>query len=205
MAAESPSEAGPRTQKPRGRRGFALFAAVIIIAVIAVMATVVAVTLSGDNDQARIERAADVLHRLVAAMDTTRTATSFGANVTEYPGKLSQLTHKISGVSGTTDKGCNGVVITGTLAGKWKGPYYLVPIPTTGYPIAPGFFANDQIVKVATSDIYIQMNNVALHDAQGLELFVEKRLSGAGPIVIFSSTDPTTVQYHLNPANTSWC
>ena len=187
-------------EAPRGKEGFALFAAVIIIAVIAVLATVVTVTLSGDNDQARIERAADALHRLVAAMDTTKTATSFGANVTKWPATLSQLTHKIS----TADKSCGSTptAYTTKLAGNWKGPYYLVPIPTTGYPIAPGFVANNSLVWVSTTNLAIQMNGVSLRDAQGLELIVEKKSTGAGPVVTFALTDPTTVQYHLISATT---
>lgn len=183
------------------RRGFALFAAVIVIAVVAVLATVVAVTLSGDNDQDRIERAADALHRLVAAMDTvsTTTGSSFGGMVTNYPGRLSQLTHKISAAG---DLNCSGAVFGSTNAPKWRGPYYLVPIPTTGYPIVPGFVANDQLVKVSLTNLAIQMNNVSLHDAEGLELIVEKKSTGAGPVVTFALTDPTVVQYHLVKATT---
>jgi len=37
----------------------------------------------------------------------------------------------------------------------------------------------------------------SLADAKALELFVEKKNTGAGPIVTFALTDPTTVQYHL--------
>jgi type II secretory pathway pseudopilin PulG len=199
MAAEARPDSAPRTAEPRRRIGFALFAAVIVIAVIAVMATVVAVTLSGDNDQARIERTADVLHRLVAAMDTSKTFTSFGANVTQWPGHLSQLTTKIAS---SGDLSCSGAVYGTKNAPNWKGPYYLVPIPTTGYQIAPGFFANDLLVKVSTTNLAIQMNGVSLHDAQGLELFVEKTSTGAGPVVTFALTDPTTVQYHLISATT---
>lgn len=180
------------------RRGFALFAAVIIIAVIAVMATVVTATLSGDNDQDRIERTADVLHRFMAAIDTTRSGTgaSFGGMVTKYPAKLSQLTHKITGLS-ATDLDCSAAQYSTTNAGKWRGPYYLVPVPTAGYRIGPGFFANDQLVKVSTTNLAIQMNGVSLADAKALELTVEKLATGAGPVVTFALTDPTNVQYHL--------
>src|SRR5438477_7609431 len=82
MAADPMHPARDSAGKRLRRKGFALFAAVIIIAVIAVLATVVAVTLSGDNDQARIEKTADVLHRLAAAIDTVRISTgaSFDGN-----------------------------------------------------------------------------------------------------------------------------
>lgn len=203
--------ARPKAPMARGesRRGFALFVAVIVIAVIAVLGTVVMVTLSGNNDQDRIEKTADVLHRLVAAMDTVRTTTgsSFGGMVGtgKYPFKLSQLTHRIS----TNDLNCGGVAGTAYLNGdvsSWRGPYYLVPIPTTGFQIAPGFFANNQLVKVATTDLAIQMDNVSLADAKALELFVEKKNTGAGPVVTFSTaSDPTSVRYHLITTGTNIC
>lgn len=181
----------------RRRRGFALLAAVILIAVIAVVATVVTVTISGDNDQDRIERAADVLHRLAAAMDTVNSTTSgssFAGQInTKYPLMLSQLTHHIS----IADRWCNSALYTATDVTKWRGPYYHAPIPTTGYNVAPGFFANNTMVRVSATNLAIQMDNVSLADAQDLELVVEKKSTGAGPIVTFALTDPTSVQYHL--------
>lgn len=192
------AETSPTGKLPEGRGGFALFAAVIVIAVLAVMATVVTVTLSGDNDQARIENAADALHRLQTAMDTVNTSAgaSFTGSVTKYPGQLSQLTHKIA----NTELDCAGVVFGATNGPKWRGPYYLVPIPTTGYRIATGFFANNQLVKLSTTDMAIQMNGVSLADAKALELLVENISTGAGPIVTFALTDPTNVQYHNKSA-----
>lgn len=191
----------------RPRRGFALLAAVIIVAVVAVVATVVTVTISGDNDQDRIERAADVLHRLVAAIDTVRSSSgaSFGGSLgaTKYPFKLSELTHRIS----TSDLSCAGASGTPYAGGdvtNWRGPYYLAPIPTTGYRVAPGFFANNQLVKVSTTDLAIQMDNVSLADAKALDLLVDRRADGGGGAaasatirVTFALTDPTSVRYHI--------
>ncbi len=177
--------------------GFALFTAVILIAVMAVLSVVVFVAFAGDNDRERIERTADVLHRLVAAMDTTKSVTSFGANVGKWPGKLSQLVIPITGAA--PDLSCSGATFT---AANWKGPYYLAPIPTTGYPIAAGFTANDALVKVNTLTLAIVMPNVSLKDAQSLGLEVENKATGAGPVVVFSSTNPTTVQYRLISATT---
>lgn len=205
MAAETGPQPQAAAAGPREKRGFALFAAVIIIAVIAVLATVVTVTLSGDNDQARIETAADVLHRLVAAIDTVKSSSlgaSFagqvvGGTASMYPGRLSQLTHKLNSAAGSTDKSCANVVFPTANAANWRGPYYLAPIPTTGFNVAPGFFANDLLVRVSGTDLAIQMDNVKLWDAQRLELIVEKKSTGAGPLVTFAATDPTSVRYHL--------
>ncbi len=178
--------------------GFALFTAVIIIAVIAVLSAAVLVAFAGDNDRERIERTADVLQRLVSAMDTTKTVTSFGANVGKWPGKLSQLVIPLTGAAGEVS--CSGATFT---VGNWKGPYYLAPIPTTGYPIAAGFTANDALVKVNTLTLAIVMPSVSLKDAQLLGLEVDNKTTGAGPYVVFSSTNPTTsVQYRLISATT---
>jgi len=198
MAAETPPSVESRAAVRRARGGFALFAAVIIIAVIATLAAVVAVSLSGDNDQDRIERAADRLHRLVAAMDTTKSLASFGGNVNRWPGRLSQLTHKIS----TVDRGCTGTLYGSAQVIGWRGPYYLVPIPTTGYQIAPGFFANDLLVRVSATRLAIEINGVSLRDAQGLGLIVDKVSTGVGPVVTFALTDPTNMRYHLISATT---
>ena len=200
MAAETLASLETVTTPRRQRGAFALFAAVIVIAVIAVLATVVSVTLSGDNDQDRIEKTADVLHALVSSMDTVKSATgaSFGGMVLNYPFRLSQLTHKIS----TKDLACKGAGGAGTLynttdSAAWRGPYFLAPIPTTGFPITPGFTANEQLVRVSTLILAIRMDNVSLADAKALELVVEKSAAGTGPVVVFALTDPTSVQYRL--------
>ncbi|MBA3646615.1 MAG: hypothetical protein H0W63_10620 [Gemmatimonadaceae bacterium] len=190
-----------------GRRssfqGFALFAAVIVIAVIAVLSTAVLVAFAGDNDRERIERTADVLHRLAAAIDTlgssTQPAPSFRSDVGKGPGKLSQLVTKILP---TTDFNCAGVAYTTTTAGNWVGPYYYAPIPTPGYPIAAGFTANNTLVKVTTTSLAIVIPGVSLADAQSLELVVEGKNSGAGPIMFFSSTNMTSVQYRILSGST---
>ena len=185
------------------RGGFALLLAVIIVAIVAVLATVATVTLSGDNDQDRIEKVADVLHRLAAAIDTTRATTgaSFVGNVTKYPSRLSQLYSQIK----STDFRCTPGLATTflTFAPNWVGPYYLVPISTTGYPIASGFTAND-ILHIgpptgAVDTLAIEIPNVSLADAQLLELFVNKTgPTGLGRPVKYSPRDgssPVTIEY----------
>lgn len=188
MAAES--------RRSRRAFGFALLTAVVAIAIVAVFATTMLVTLSGDNDQARIERAADILHRLAAAIDTPRVAggQSFRSQVGTYPGRLSHLYTPIT----NTGRRCNGSY-TGGQVGNWRGPYYLVPLATTGHPIAPGFFAEDSMARISTTDIAIRLNNVALEDAKALELLVEKKSDGSGPIVTFTIAGgaPVDVRYHI--------
>jgi type II secretory pathway pseudopilin PulG len=199
MAADPQAIRRALARRPRRRQsdGFALFAVVVILTVAAILATAVAVTLSGDNDQARIERAADILHRLVAEIDTTRVATaqSFRGQVAKHPGRLSHLYTKIL----TTDRSCNGTY-SGAQVGNWRGPYHLVPISTAGHNIAPGFFAQDSLVRLTANDLAIEIPNVSLADAKGLELFVEKKSDGSGPIVTYAptgGTSPVVVRYHI--------
>lgn len=177
--------------------GFALFAAVILIAVVAVLSAVMLVAFAGDNDQERIERTADVLHRLAAEIDTTGGTASFRGNVGKGPGKLSQLVIPLTGAA--SELSCSGATMT---AANWKGPYHLAPIATTGHSIAAGFTANDALVKVTTTNLAIVIPGVSLNDAKSLELFVENKSSGAGPFVTFSSINPTDVQYHIISAAT---
>jgi type II secretory pathway pseudopilin PulG len=206
MVAEAAEHGSVASSRKRRRPGFALFAAVIIIAVIAVISTVVAVTLSGDNDQDRVERAADVLARLVAAIDTTRTAsigTSFAGVVRKYPSRLSQLYTKI----GSGDLECraaSALTFGTTPAGNWLGPYYYAPIGTAGYLVAPGFFASDLLhggMNGTTVDtLAIELTNVSLSDAQLLQLFVDRNglSNGLGKAVKYSPRDgssPVTVEY----------
>ncbi len=208
MAAEKPSGCLRRPQRSEcalRRRGFALFAVILIVLVTAVLATVVVTTLSGNNDQYRIENAADVLHRLAAEIDTTRLTSgqSFRGQVTVYPSKLSQLYTKIL----NTDIQCSSTGTTqfgSTNGPKWRGPYHLVPIPTTGFQIAPGFTANNAISRVSATVIAIQMPNSSLDDAKALELFVDRngKSDGTGPVVVFSLTDPTTINYRINNLGT---
>jgi hypothetical protein len=182
----------------RNRPAFALFVVIVAIVVAATLAAIVAVTLSGDNDQARIERVADILHRFVAEIDTTQAASgqSFIGQVGKYPSRLSHLYTKI--LNG--DLTCKGNTYGGGGAGGWRGPYHLVPIATTGHYLAPGFFANDVLTNLSNTDIAIEMQNVNLDDAKALELFVEKKSDGSGPIVTYApttGTSPVVVRYHI--------
>lgn len=201
MAADPRSEA---TNCPGPKRGgFALFAVILLVLMLAVAGTVVVVTLSGNNDQYRIENAADALHRLAAEIDTARAGQSqqsFIAQVTVYPSKLSHLYTKIL----STDVPCVGTGTYDLNADNWKGPYHLVPIPTTGLKIAPGFVANNAISRVSATVIAIQMPGSSLTDAQALELFVDRngKSDGTGPVVVFSATNPTTINYRISGLTT---
>src|SRR5438132_11708685 len=83
--------------------GFALFAIVVGIVVMTIIATLMVAPSSGDNKQERIQRVADILHRMVAEMDSVSGAvvnnfkghvllgSGTAANRPKWPGRLSQL------------------------------------------------------------------------------------------------------------------
>ena len=186
--------------------GFALFLVIAMVAVLAVLATVIAVNLTGDNDQKRVARAADILRRF--ELETVGVIPSFNGQVTQNPGLLSELVTKPL----TTDRNsCTTAQPAKTLtsANLWRGPYHLVPIPTTGYNLSPGFFANNLLVRNPSNTangagtLAIVMNNVSAADAVGLGLKIDGVGTGAGSTGLagshvqftLSGTNPITVQY----------
>jgi len=201
----------------RARRGFALFAIVIGIVVISVIATLMVAPISGDNRQERVQRAADVLHRLVAEMDsasgsmvnyhrgTMQAGNGPPSNRPKWPGRLSQLyTQPVN-----TDLTCAGTSYTaqGINVAGWRGPYHLVPIRSTGHNIAAGFFADDAIVRVSNTEAYIRIPNVALDDAKTLDLIVDDAANNVNGVVRYSpaGSTPVTVEYHFTAATGSPC
>ena len=176
------------------RRGFALIAAIVFVAVMAVIATVITVSLSGDNDARRIQKAADGLLRLAREIDSV--APSFRTEVRAKPGRLTQLVIPIT----TAMPDACGSNFTVAEGNRWNGPYHPVPIGAAGYPIAPGFVATDVLAaNVARTRLPIVMNNVAIADAEDLGLLVDGVSTGAGPVVTFTpnGTNPVTVSYNV--------
>ena len=201
----------------RKRSGFALFAIVVGMVVIAILATLMVAPLSGDNREARVERAANILHRLVAEMDSAsgnttnyfrghmQAGTGPPTNRPRWPGRLSHLyTQPLS-----TDLRCSGASYNagGVNVANWRGPYHLVPIQSTGHHIAPGFFADDGIVRISNTEAYIRLQNVALDDAMSLDRVVDNSVNAAAGAVRYSPTasTPVVVAYHFGSASGAPC
>jgi len=175
--------------------------AVVLMAVFAILATIITMSLSGDNDQERIEKVADELHRISSAMDSGG-AGSFMNDMPRYPKNLSALTHRIA----ATDLQCTGNKYAGGDVAKWKGPYYPVPIDPAGHYLAPGFVVSNTIIYTTTKpqDLRLQIPNVSLSDANLLDIEVDGVSDLANGIVTYSSTGPSigTVFYRAAiPAN----
>lgn len=199
------------------RRGFALFAIVVGMVVIAILATLMISPNSGDNSQARVERAADILHRLVAEMDSAsgnstnyfkghmRAGSGPPNNRPRWPGRLSDLYSQPA----STGARCSGGTYNaaGIDVTDWRGPYHLVPIQSSGHHIAPGFFADDAIVRVSNTEAYIRLQNVSLDDAKSLDLLVDRAANAASGAVQYTPTasSPVIVEYHFVAASGAPC
>lgn len=176
------------------------------------------------SDVARVDQAARVLAELADAIGrTTGTggATSFNqvigianATVTANAGRLSQLTFPIS----TNDRNSCMYTYTQSEANRWTVPYYYKFLPRAGFQVAPGFFAQDSLIRfnavgVATTvanrpaandarvygTLAIVMPNVAASDAIALANRVEGDQTGVTGAVRYTSNgnNPVTVFYHF--------
>lgn len=210
------------------RRGVTLIEIIVTAMILGIIGAIVyqneaAATKIG-SDVARIDQTARILGELADAIGrTTGTggATSFNqiigqanATVSANAGKLSQLTTPI------TSSGLNSCMYTYAQAeaGRWVKPFYHRIMPTTGVQIAPGFFAQDSMIRYngvgipttvanrpAQNDAFsfgtlsIVMPNVSASDAQALLNRVEGDPTGATGAIRYTPAGPSnvTVYYHF--------
>jgi hypothetical protein len=80
-------------------------------------------------------------------------------------------------------------------------------VATSGHNIAPGFFADDAIVRVSNTEAYIRMQNVSLDDAMALDLVVDNAPNAATGSVRYSPTgsSPVIAEYHFVAASGAPC
>jgi hypothetical protein len=78
---------------------------------------------------------------------------------------------------------------------------------TSGHHIAPGFFADDAIVRVSNTEAYIRLQNVTLDDAMSLDRIVDNADNAAAGTVRYSPTasSPVVVAYHFVSASGAPC
>jgi len=203
------------------RAGFSLAEVIVATAILAIIGSIVISTdlLVSSNDRERYAAAADTLRKLglvVAGNDPTNTQNSFKWVIQRYPGKLSQLTTPIT----TGEANICGVAYTGTFTARWLNPFWPKELRTTGTILVSGFTAQDDLgtfpdpnlgyrngttgaFQAAPSGvgfrtdgvISIRMTNVTQTDAQGLDAAVDGTINGTAGTVIYSATDPTSVDY----------
>jgi len=210
------------------RRGATLFEVVVTVAILAIIAGAVylneaqASKLGGAA--ANVDKAALFLAEFAdAAGRTTGTggATSFNqdvgnanANVSANAGKLSQLTTKLL----NTHLNSCMYQYTTSEANRWIRPYFYRILPTTGFQIAPGYFAQDSLIRYnqagvattvanrpASNDAFtygtlaVVMPNTDLGDAVALLNRVEGDQNGLGAVRYYptNGSSPVTLEYHF--------
>jgi prepilin-type N-terminal cleavage/methylation domain-containing protein len=212
------------------RSGFTLLEIVVAAAILGILATMVVIGVEGSSrvggEAKRIDEAAAnlaalrdaaVRYNLGDRADTSFTwaISGLGAPAKGFnPGRLSQLTTKITGSDANSCGGFFGVAQTT----GWVRNFYSSPISsTTPLRIADGFYADDKLQRFdvngnaqanpgTTNDVItpatlaIVMQNVALADAQALELRMEgdhTRLSSSVLRFTPNGNSPITVFYHM--------
>lgn len=138
------------------------------------------------------------------------------------PSALSQLTHAIT----TNDRNScaksnpvtNASLYTSSQVGNWAGQFFRRPLPTTGFLVAPGFFADDTLKRYSQigppfaeeyfssqntttpGTLAIVMRNVKYQDAVALAQRFEGDQTGVRGAVRFpasSGNNPVTVEFHI--------
>lgn len=211
------------------RRGATLFEVVITVGILAVIGAAIYIseaTGSGlGGTAANVDKAARVLSEIADAegrITGTGGATSFNqivgqdkATVSSNASKLSQLTKPIT-VNDVNSCGYNYLTAE---VGRWRTPFYYRDFPTTGILIAPGYYAQDALVRYnspgvpttpanrpdendarAPGTVAIVMPNTPLQEALALAARVEGDQGGVlGAVRYFpqNGSSPVTLEYHI--------
>lgn len=209
------------------RAGVTLVEVVVAMAILLIIAVPIVMNVEASSrtggENARIDKAAYVLERLRDAIARynlgDRGDTSFTWRISGLanlrgginPGRLSHLTTKIL----STDLNSCGAAYGAAPPANWNRNFYTQFIPTTGFKIADGFVANDQLQRfnangtastvvapntTTPGTLAIVIPNVALRDAQALAQRMEGDLSGGNMSVVRftpSGNAPVTVFFHM--------
>lgn len=206
-----------------------MFEVVITVGILAVIGAAIYIseaTGSGlGGTAANVDKAARVLSEIADAegrITGTGGATSFNqvigqdkATVSSNASKLSHLTSPIT----LTDQNSCGYNYVSSEVGRWKTPFYYRFFPTTGVLIAPGYYAQDQLVRYnapgvpttlanrpaendarAPGTVAIVMPNTPLQEALALAARVEGDQGGVlGAVRYFpqNGSSPVTLEYHI--------
>lgn len=219
------------------RRAFTMIEMVVALALVAIIGVTIFVvnassSSAGLSDQDHIEKAARTLQDLSEAVALwtnrgTGKQTSFFQIVGANPGALSHLTFLITTTQrnscGRSTPLTNQSRYTAAQVNRWAGQFFRQELPTTGFLVAPGFFAQDALLRYSavfnpagppyfqqeyftTSNsstpgtLAIVMPNVKHIDAVALAQRIEGDTMGIWGAVRFTrnfTNAPVTVEYHM--------
>lgn len=208
----------------RSRKGLSLIEVVVTIGILGALAVPITLNFAassrGGGESARLDEAALKLTKLADAAGRfsgiQAGSPSFGQVMFlgggTNPGRLSQLTTEVTAASLNA---CGGTFTSAVTL--WPGSFYNWLIPTTGFKIAGGFFADDTLSRydsvgtvtkvpvggnanrTSWGTLAIVMRNVTRSDALGLRTRIEGVSTATTGAVRFADTgDPVTVYYHFN-------
>ena len=209
---------------------------VVAIALIAVVGVTLFIANASSSQRGlaetdNVEKAANTLTDLseAIALWTNRRSgnpTSFFQVIGSNPGTLSHLTRPIT----TNDRNScargtplnNATKYGNAQVNLWEGQFFRQELPATGFLIAPGFFANDTLLRYSAvfnpagppyfleeyfptgntttpGTLAIVMPNVAITDARALAQRVEGDTLGRYGAIRFTpnGTNPVTVEFHI--------
>lgn len=205
---------------------------VAIVAVVIVVSNAVSTSQTSSGGTDNIEKAARTLADLseAIALWTNKGSgkqTSFFQVITENPGTLSHLTFPITtsqrNSCGRSSPLTNASKYKNSSTNRWTGQFFRQELPTTGFLVAPGFFADDTLLRYSAvfnpagppyfaqeyftaadattpGTLAIVMRNVAYTDAVALAQRVEGDTIGILGAVRFTrngTNSPVTVEYHI--------
>jgi len=221
------------------RRALTLIEMIVALAIVAIIGvTLVVVNASSNRGMAEsdnIEKAARTLQDLseATALWTNRGTgiqTSFFQKVGANPGTLSHLSNLITTTQrnscGRSTPLTNQSRFSASQVNRWDGSYFRQELPTSGFLIAPGFFARDTLLRYSAvynpggppyfqqqyfttannstpGTLAIVMDNVKYADALALAQRVEGDTLGIWGAVRFTRNlgygpnTPITIEFHV--------
>jgi prepilin-type N-terminal cleavage/methylation domain-containing protein len=207
-------------------------ALVAIIAIVVLISSAVSTSQPGQSDTDNIEKAARTLADLAEAIalytnDGSGRLTSYAQIIQRNPGTLSHLSTLITTAQrnscGRSTPLNNTSLYTAAMVARWTGGFFRQELPTTGFLVAKGFFADDTLLRYSAvfnpagppyfaqqyfttantttpGTLAIVMRNVAYADAAALAQRMEGDTTGIFGSVRFTrnvTNTPVTVEYHM--------
>lgn len=209
---------GSDARGPRRRaRGYILLWAVAMLAILAALAAVTAPYLTTATDAARVERSAAILASIAEAVDSFNLVVKRGGASFTTPNNLTQLT---STIANGDQAGCTSQTYNTTAVTNWRNNAPFgggIAIDASGVWTPLGRINVDPsrtpntvgTARTSTSDpYYVQMEDVDIALARGLDLYVdgtESRTAGVVRYTAPAADSTTVVSYDVTLAHTPAC